>query len=367
MPDAADCAHGRGFGFADAGARIHIRSGAMVIESPASILVINVSRIGDTLLVTPAIEALARAWPRARLTFLGHPKRAEVVEHLPFVARVGTITKHRARLRGWLPGRRWDLAVVFGFDRPLVSYALRVARRVVAFRQDVRNIDDRLFCCVERPPFQGAHSVELALLLTRAIGVPDAGFRLSYTVTPEEDAWAGATLAAALARSGSKGPVIGLQVASFPTKAYRDWPVEHFEALCDRILDRWANAHFLILGGALEKDRTQALARRLGDHATLFAGKLSLRQSASLMNRLDLYIGVDTGPTHIMGALDRPMIALYHCHSPSRLLAPLDHPCCYAIDHPRAAEGCGPEIPMAEIPVETVWAKVVEALSKRGP
>src|SRR5262249_4143365 len=137
-------------------------------------------------------------------------------------------------------------------------------------------------------------------------------------------------------------PLIGLQVASFPTKAYRDWPIEHFEALCERILEQWPEAHFLIFGGTLEKDRTDALAKRLGRHATLFAGTLTLRQSASLMNLVDLYIGVDTGPTHIMGALHRPMIALYHCYSPSRVLGPLDHPCCYIIDHPRIGqEGCG--------------------------
>jgi len=42
---------------------------------PRSILFINVSRIGDTLLATPALRALARAWPGARLlavTGLGH-------------------------------------------------------------------------------------------------------------------------------------------------------------------------------------------------------------------------------------------------------------------------------------------------------
>jgi len=339
----------------------------MLAERPPSILVIKVSRMGDTLLATPALRALAMAWPQAQLTFLGHPKRAGIMRNLPFVARVGTITKHRARWRGWLPGRHWDLAIVLGFDRPLVSYAQRVAQRVVAFRQDAGKLDARLFCCVERPPFQAAHAAELPLLLTRAIGVPDAGFRLSYRVTPEEDAWAGATLAAALGSGPRIGPLIGLQVASFPTKAFRDWPVGHFAALCERILGRWPDTHFLILGGELEMSRTQALARRLGDHATLFAGRLSLRQSASLMNRLDLYVGVDTGPTHIMGALNRPMIALYHCHSPSWLLAPLEHPCCYAIDHPRAAQGCGPETPMAEVTVDTVWATVVEALSKRSP
>ena len=94
-----------------------------------------------------------------------------------------------------------------------------------------------------------------------------------------------------------------------------------------------------------------------------FAGMLSLRESAALMSRLDLYIGVDTGPTHIMGALDAPMVALYHCHSPSRLLGPLERPRCFVVDHPRAAAGCSPETPMAEITVVTVWARVPDALA----
>jgi len=85
------------------------------------------------------------------------------------------------------------------------------------------------------------------------------------------------------------------------------------------------------------------------------------------MSRLDLYVGVDTGPTHIMGALHRPMVELYHCHSPSRLLAPLEHPCSYPVDHPRAAEGCGPETPMAEITVDSVWTRVVEAMTAYPP
>lgn len=335
------------------------------LPAPATILVINVSRIGDTLLVTPALRALASAWPLARLTFLGHPNRAEIIRNLPFVAEVGTITKNRARWLGWLRSGRRDLALVYGFDKPLVAYAMRAAHRVVAFRQGDPGLDARLYRCVEPPPFQGLHSALIPLLLTRTLGLADAGGALSYAVTAEEDRWARSELASTLPRGSS--PLIGLQVASFPTKGYRDWPIGHFEALCERILGRWPNAHFLIFGGDLEHSRTEALAQRFAGRATLFAGKLTLRQSAALMNTLDLYIGVDTGPTHIMGALQRPMIALYHCYSPSRLLAPLEHPCCHAIDHPRAAQGCPPETPMAEIRVDTVWAKVVEALELSAP
>ena len=36
------------------------------LPEPRDILYINVSRIGDTLLVTPAVRAVAARWPRAR-------------------------------------------------------------------------------------------------------------------------------------------------------------------------------------------------------------------------------------------------------------------------------------------------------------
>ena len=332
-------------------------------EAPRRILVINVSRIGDTMLATPALRALAKAWPRASIDFLGHPKRFEVIQNLPFVSTAGSITKNRAPFKGWLPGRRWDLAVVYGFDRPLVAYALRVARKVVAFRQDDDFLDSRLFRCVQRPKFQSLHAAEYPLAMTRALGVPDAGLRLAYAITADERAWAKQTLAAKL--PAASRTLIGLQVASFPTRSFRDWSIDKFVELCGRAAGRWPNAHFLIFGGDLERDRTQTLARRFAGRATDFAGTLTLRQTAALMNELDLYVGVDTGPTHIMGALDAPMVPMYHCQSPSRRLAPLERPLCFPVDHPRAATGCGPETPMDELEVDTVWSRVLEALPGR--
>lgn len=324
-----------------------------------SILVINVARIGDTLLVTPALRALAAKWPAAAITFLGHPKRVEVMEHLPFLAATGPISKHRARWRGWLSPRRWDLALVYGFDRALVFYALRTARDVVAFKQDSPALDARLLRCVDPPPFQSDHAVPMRLSLTRALGVPDAGLRLSYTVTPEERAAARALLSQNGLRDAS--PLVGLQVRAFPTKAWRDWPIEHFAALCRRIAERWPGARFLLFGGAEDRSRTDELTRLLPERARSFAGTLALRESVAVMNELHLFIGLDSGPTHIAGALDVPLIGLYHCLTPSRLLKPLERPAVYVVDHP-LAQGCSADTPMGEIPVEAVWRKVLEAL-----
>lgn len=328
-------------------------------------LVINVSRIGDTLLATPAIRAVAAAFPGCEITCLAHPKRAEILRHLPFVSRVGTIEKHRARLRGRLGRKRYDYALVYGHDRSLIEYALRVAHKVVAFRQVDENLNARLYRIAEEPPLQTVHAVRIQLLLPAALGIQPAGLGLAYQVTPGETRWAQLLLKKSL--PGQAGPLIGLQVASFPTKSYRDWPLQHFISLCERILGKYPDACFLIFGGKLERKRTEALHERFRERALLFAGKLTLRQTAALMNQVDLYVGVDTGPTHIMGALGRPMVSLYHGYSPSRVLAPLDHPALYAVDHPRAGPGCSPEVPMAEIGVDTVWERVVAALAQHPP
>ena len=334
-------------------------------ETPRRILYINVSRIGDTLLVTPAVRAVATAFPQAEITLLGHPKRAEILHNLPFVARVGTISKQRAPWFGRVGGKQFDLAFVCGYDAAIVKYALRVARKVIAFRQPDSALNARLFRAVEHPSFQTEHAVRIQLRLPASAGIAPAGMNLAYRVSDEEAGWARSELSRSLPATAS--PLIGLQVASFPTKAYRDWPIDHFIKLTDRIRATWPHVHFLIFGGGEEKARTATLAGHLGKAATRYAGRLTLRQTAALMNELDLYIGVDTGPTHIMGALHRPMVALYHGYSPSRVLAPLDHPCAYIVDHPLADLDATPETPMADIPVEQVWRSVAQALAEHPP
>lgn len=335
--------------------------------SPRRVLVINVSRIGDTLLATPAIRALAAAWPEANIEVLGHPNRIEVLEHIPFIRRVAAISKKSAPFRGWLGmlAKPYDLALVYGNDEALVAYALRVARRVAAFRQASDRINARLAVLVEPPGFQSDHAVTLLLRLPVALGVPAAGMRLAYAVTAAEREWAADELARELPAGAT--PLLGLQVASFPTKAYRDWPIESFMALCERIRQDWPKAHFLIFGGREEHRRTEALQARLGSAATLYAGRLSLRQTGALMSRLDAYIGVDTGPTHLMSAFDIPLVGLYHGFSRSELIAPLEHPCFFPVDHPLAGPGCSTDASMADIAVDRVWRAVQQALAGHSP
>lgn len=334
-------------------------------DAPHSFLFINVSRIGDTLFCVPAIRAVATAYPACEITVLAHPKRAEVISELPFVAHTGAISKRSAWWRGRLGRPRYDYAVVYGFDEPLVRYALRVARRVVAFRQRDAALNERLYRCVDVPPFQSEHAVLQCLRLIAALDVPPAGHRLSYRVTPAEAATARTRLKSDI--PGESTPLIGFQVASFPTKAYRDWPIGHFAELAGLIAAEWPRAHFLLYGGSEERARVKWLKDKLGTRATSYAGRLTLRETAAVMSLTDLYVGVDTGPTHIMSAFDVPLVGLYHCISSSRHTGPLDHPCFYAVDHPCERSRCSERTEMAEITVNAVFAQVVRALHEHQP
>lgn len=331
---------------------------------PRKILVIQVSRIGDTLFAIPAIRAIATACPDAQITVLGHPNRADVFKHLPFITEIGSIEKRRSWLKGWFSGKSYDLAFVFGFDEALVAYALRISSKVVAFQQSVESLNSKLYRMVERPAFQSEHAVKQLLRLPAAMGWQADGLRVAFQVTAEESTAAKQLLQVEI--GSNAGFLVGLQVASFHTKAYRDWPVESFADLAKKIHQYRPDAHFLIFGGKDEQERTTWLHQQLDGCSTHLAGRLSLRQTAACMSLTQLYVGVDTGPTHIMSAFDIPMLALYHCLSPSSLTGPLEHPVCAAVDHPHAAGGCSDASSMSDINVDYVFQRIVELLEQQS-
>ncbi|MBF0182872.1 MAG: glycosyltransferase family 9 protein [Magnetococcales bacterium] len=329
-----------------------------------NILVINVARIGDTLLITPILRAIKQAYPDHKLGCLAHPKRMEVLQGLPFIDTLAGITPGsqwwRARL---LRQRPWDAALVYGQDAPLIRYASRVAKQVVAFNQPLAASNRLLSHCVAKPDTL-IHAVKGRLLLANALGIHTDDFSLSYQVTAEESHAAQAWLQPRLPQQS--GPLVGMQFTSFATKWYRDWPIEQFMALADALRQRHPAICFVLLGDKHNLAKEEMFYKQFPQHTVCASGLFTLRQSAALMQRLHLYIGVDTGPTHLAGALRIPMVALYHCRFPGRNLIPLGHPLLRMIEHPHPHSPCPEQTPMQEIAVATVRQAAQELLQATG-
>ena len=330
------------------------------------ILAIHVARIGDTLLTTAALRHLSKVYPQAQIDFLGHAKRIEVLAHLPYLHHVGGISKKSAQFKGWcaqLMGcKPYDMAFVWGHDAELVAYARRVSKRVVISRQLDAAANELADLVVEFPNdtnlLSEAEDKPLAQwildVVEQGTQTKAASLHTDYEVTPAEAAAAEALLRQHTA--GKKVQTIGLVVESHPAGAHRDWPIENFVALTQQLAAAHPDRLFVLIGGKLPEAKVQALQQVLGESLVDLSGKLSLRQSAAIIGALDLYIAVDTGPSHIAAALGTPSVVMFHCmRAGEYLLAPRRPERLIIVNHPLARTVCTFDSSMADIGVDIVY------------
>lgn len=345
------------------------------MTAPQRILAIHVARIGDTLLTSAALRHLARTYPNAKIDFLGHAKRIEVLQNLPYLHHVGAISKKSACFKGWcakLMGRKpYDLAFVWGHDAELVAYARRVSKRLVISRQldkaanqladqviEFPNDTNLLAEAEDKPLAQWILDVVEQGTQTKA-----ANWYTDYVVTAKEARFAKTCLAQ---HAGDKHvEFIGLVVESHPAGAHRDWPIQNFVALAEQLVVENPNRYFVLIGGVLPESKVQALQIKLGNRLINLSGELSLRQSAAIINALNLYIAVDTGPSHIAAAVGTPSVVMFHCmRAGEYLLAPRYPLRLSIVNHPTGREACTLNASMSQITTSTILDAARQQLAR---
>ena len=343
------------------------------MSAPQRILAIHVARIGDTLLTTAALRHLGELYPNAQIDFLGHSKRVEVLEHLPYLQHLGSISKRTARLKGWLSGlfgkKPYDLAFVWGHDAELISYARRVSKRLIVSRQrndavnaiadlvvDFPNDTNLIRESEDKPLSQWILDIVEQGTASKAINIyPD------YVVTKNESSAAQALLNEHGIEADSK--LIGLVIESHPAGSHRDWPIENFELLVQRLHRFEQKTYFVLIGSKLPEAKVRRLKNILGEHLIVLSGLLTLRESAAVIDKLDLFISVDTGPAHIAAALGTPSIIMFHCMRAGRyLVAPRLAERVTIIDHPQPRCKCNFDSAMADIAVDQVYDAAIHRM-----
>lgn len=105
------------------------------------ILALQLKRIGDLVLTTPALRAMHLAWPEAKIVLGVMDNTAPLLAAIPFV-QGGTVF---GSSRGWNPWQQvltggWDMCFDFtGNDRSALATALSRAKRRVSFDWVKRN------------------------------------------------------------------------------------------------------------------------------------------------------------------------------------------------------------------------------------
>jgi lipopolysaccharide heptosyltransferase III len=313
----------------------------------AEVLLIRLRSLGDIVLTTPALESL-HAWrPDLRIVVAVEPAYAPVLEGNPNVAeifRVGRFLPTAARLAR----RRFPL-VLNQHGGP--TSALLTAATLSPFRVawDRTQFSALANVRVPRPKvyFAGrrAHTAEQRISQLWQLGLP-RGTVPPARVFPQPDALvsAGGVLAGRGIAPGR--PYAVLQPgAAFAT---RRWAIENFARLARWLAAEWKLAPVVLLGP--RERELAAEARQVFRATAIIVEQLELRLTIALISRARLFIGQDTGPTHLAAATGRPVVDIFGSSrpeywrpwaTPSRVVLN-EFPCrpcrgdrCYAFDEPR--------------------------------
>jgi len=338
------------------------------LPAGAEVLIIRLRSLGDVVLLTPALSAL-HAWrPDLRLSVLVQSFCAPILEGNPAVAEI-------LLMGGFLSAvsnlRRRHFPVVYnqhaGPTSALLTAAIGAPHRVCWTRRQFSFVYNVLVT----DPGDKIHTVEHRIEQFYATGLPRTPIPPAR-VYPQPDA------CSAIAKNLSEiGISSGAPYAVIhPGGKYftKRWSPENFIDLA-QWLRKTHSIEPVFSTGSTETEIVSELRRLSGGEFALM-DSLDLRQLIALVAGARIFIGNDSGPTHIATATGRPVVAIFGSSSSvhwrpwqtAYRVVQNDFPCnpcpgdrCYAFAEPR----CILSITLAQVQAacESLLAETTQAPS----
>lgn len=281
------------------------------VPDPDRILVVRLDHIGDVLYTRPALQALRKRFPGARITVLVSPAVAGLMQADPNIDEVWPWTapwfdRSNARhgfnelfgLWRQLRRRRFDLSLELRGDlRHHVLLALAGVRLRVGY--GITGGRFLLHLCPNLRP--GVHEVERDLDLVAVLG----GRERPRVYTPLS---VEAELPAALAASKAQGRV---QVMLHPAAgvASKCWPPERFGQVAGTLAR--SGCEVWLVGSAQDRALCDQVAQAAQAPLQRLDGQWTLRQLAAGLREMDLFIGNNSGPGHLAVTQGVPSVILW--------------------------------------------------------
>lgn len=275
-------------------------------SSPLTIAVIKPCCIGDCVMALPAIQSLAAAFPLAHIHAFAGRHSAPVFRASEHVSRVYLSPDQLSASR--MPGMAWNLRTA-GHDWIVVldrSRWLIAAARSAAPSRLVKLSPSR-----SKP----RHEIDVYLDALEAVGV-----RTPFAVpklTPGSEARQSA--AAALGNMNQKFIVMQPGGAENPGATMLDkrWPADRYVHLARTLTERGLRP--VLTGGPSDVDLCVQIANDIADlKPVMLAGRLDIMTSAAVIEQASLYVGADTGISHLAAAVGTPSIVIFGPTNPLR-------------------------------------------------
>ena len=341
----------------------------ILLTRSSRVLVFSSAGLGDSLLDSVAVRALAETFHGIHIEAVVHHRRPDMSRHNPFLRRLHHLRKGPIGfLKLWRDlraGKPWDAILYLSCHDPearCLGFLLNKDATVsLSWRTTLSSL-----CAwnLDEPGLRREHLARQALRVAEQAGATTAYPRMVYMVD-EGDRKA---LDARLAELGfPSNPGVVFQLGGGGA-AYRDWPVEHFLQLA-RMLNASGEGPLFLLGGPDHRAKADRFAEVAAAEGLAFhdaVGKLTLPLSAALIERCRCLVSTDTGIMHLGFALGTPTVALLHCSPGRARVGPLADERKHAIiELPRPEGYRSPsDALMSNILPEAVFPLVVELLQR---
>ncbi len=294
-------------------------------RAPRRILLLKPCCFGDVVMTTPLAGALRLAWPDAAIDWAVSAWAREVAEGCPDVSGVIDLGPGDNPARGF--GNLWRLAarlrrggydLLVGADRsPWLSLAAWLSR--IPHRAGLDSAGRGFGYTIRVAITPGAirHEAGIYLDLARALGIDAEGFWLKWEPPPE----AAESVRTRLQRSGIAGRYAVIHPAGGVNPgmrfALKRWPAANFAAIGDRLVDERALT-LILTGGPDDHDAAEAVRAALNVPAHDWTGALSKAEVGALGAGAAIYLGNDTGMTHLAAAAGGRVVAVFGPSDPRR-------------------------------------------------
>lgn len=286
---------------------------------PAKLCIVMLSALGDAVHVLPVVNALKRAWPDTRITWLIQPVPHRLVRDHPAVDRF-VVFHRRKGLAAWrsfrdaasrLRDRRYDLVLGLQvYAKAGILTALTRADVKLGFdRARARDLN-WLVTDEQIAPHPVQHVQDQYFEFLHHLGVDPDPVEWRVPLTEEDRAAQRAFF------DGLERPACAVVVGT--SKPEKNWTPDGYARVMDA-LDADFGMRPVIVGGpsSVEREMADAILARTRAEVVDTLGD-DLRRLVWTLDGAPLVISPDTGPLHLARALETPVVGLYGYTNPKR-------------------------------------------------
>ena len=294
------------------------------------LVIITHGGMGDLLLSSVLAEALHRCYPGCRVTFWVQRRFAGLLENHPFIDALIDLDPAAPLLSNakLLRSRQYDTVLVpWSVSRH--AWLTRIAAIPTRVGQGGRLTYSFLFTHPVRVRSvygdTTSHWADIQLDYVRAIGCQPLGELEPVVVTTEtEKAWVASFLKEKGIAFGR--PVCGLHICKGLAVDEQRWPLDRFVDIATGLIQKGFDV--ILTGTQVEKPLTAIVAAKTNEKLVEsqfetsqasaifdFAGTCSLRETAALIEQMNVFICPDTGTGHLAAALGVPVVDIFPLRS----------------------------------------------------